>query len=110
MDAAARLTDTPIRFVIAGDGPEKASLVARGAPNVTFLPLQPENRLNDLLNLADAHVLPQLESAADLVLPSKLGGILASGKTLVAMADPDTELAVFLGNDAILVPAGDVAG
>ena len=108
MDAAEHLAGTPIRFVIAGDGPEKASLVARNAPNVTFLPLQPENRLNDLLNLADVHVLPQLESAADLVLPSKLGGILASGKTLVAMADLDTELAVFLGNDAVLVPAGDV--
>jgi len=109
MDAAEQLADTKIRFVIAGDGPEKASLVARNAANVTFLPLQPENRLNDLLNLADVHVLPQLESAADLVLPSKLGGILASGKTLVAMADLDTELAVFLGNDAVLVPAGDVA-
>lgn len=108
MDAAEQLADTPIRFVIAGDGPEKASLVARNAPNVTFLPLQPENRLNDLLNLADVHVLPQLESAADLVLPSKLGGILASGKTLVAMADLDTELAIFLDNDAVLVPAGDV--
>jgi colanic acid biosynthesis glycosyl transferase WcaI len=109
MDAAEQLAGTKIRFVIAGDGPEKASLVARNAKNVTFLPLQPENRLNDLLNLADVHVLPQLESAADLVLPSKLGGILASGKALVAMADLDTELAVFLDNDAVLVPAGDVA-
>jgi len=109
MDSAEQLADTPIKFVIAGDGPEKAALVARNARNVTFLPLQPESRLNDLLNLADVHVLPQLESAADLVLPSKLGGILASGKALVAMADPDTELAVFLGNDAVLVPAGNVA-
>lgn len=108
MDSAAQLVDTPIRFVIAGDGPEKAALVARNAGNVTFLPLQPEDRLNDLLNLADVHVLPQLESAADLVLPSKLGGILASGKALVAMADLDTELAIFLGNDAVLVPPGDV--
>jgi colanic acid biosynthesis glycosyl transferase WcaI len=108
MDAAAQLVDTPIKFVIAGDGPEKTALIARNAPNVTFLPLQPEHRLNDLLNLADVHVLPQLESAADLVLPSKLGGILASGKALVAMADLDTELAIFLGNDAILVPPGDV--
>lgn len=109
MDSAARLTDTPIRFVIAGDGPEKAALVARNAPNVTFLPLQPEERLNDLLNLADVHVLPQMQSAADLVLPSKLGGILASGKALVAMADLNTELAIFLGDDAVLVPPGDTA-
>ncbi len=110
MDAAERLIDAPVTFVIAGDGPEKAALVARNLPNVKFLPLQPEARLNELLNLADVHVLPQLSGAADLVLPSKLGGILASGKPLVAMADADTEIGVFLAGEAILVPSGEVDG
>jgi hypothetical protein len=35
-------------------------------------------RLNDLLNLADIHLLPQNARAADLVMPSKLTGMLAS--------------------------------
>jgi hypothetical protein len=37
-------------------------------------------RLNELLNLADIHLLPQNARAADLVMPSKLTGMLASGR------------------------------
>jgi len=110
LDAAEKLVgEIGIVFVIAGDGPAKAGLVARYGhlPNVRFLPVQPEERLCDLLNLADVHVLPQDRGAADLVLPSKLGGMLASGKPCIVMADPGTELYDFLGNDAILLPPGN---
>ncbi len=109
MEAAKQIGDTAVTFVIAGDGTEKAALVAQNLPNVKFLPLQPEERLNELLNLADVHLLPQMTGAADLVLPSKLGGMLASGRPLIAMADVDTEIGQFLADEAILVPAGDVA-
>jgi colanic acid biosynthesis glycosyl transferase WcaI len=74
-----------------------------------FLPLQPEERLCELLNLANLHVLPQSRGAADLVLPSKLGGMLASGKPVLVTADPGTELFEVLNGTAILVPAGDSA-
>ena len=57
--------------------------------------------------MADLHVLPQARGAADLVLPSKLGGMLASGKPVLATADADTELFEVLQGTAILVPAGD---
>ncbi len=58
----------------------KAELQARYAhlKNVRFLPFQPYARLNEFLNMADLHALPQDKGAADLVLPSKLGGMLAS--------------------------------
>lgn len=46
--------------------------------NLEFLPLQPVEKLDELLNLADIHVLPQKAGAADLVMPSKLTGMLAS--------------------------------
>ena len=110
VEAARQLASTPrVHFVIAGDGPEKPRLVQNCAilPNVHFLPLQPEERLCELLNLADLHVLPQSSGAADLVLPSKLGGMLASGKPVLATADADTELFEVLYGTAILVPAGD---
>ncbi|MDB5557652.1 MAG: Colanic acid biosynthesis glycosyltransferase WcaI [Enterovirga sp.] len=112
LEAASDLVDEPgAVFVIAGDGPEKPKLTARyGAlPNVRFLPLQPEERLNELLNLADLHVLPQLGGVADLVLPSKLGGMLASGKRILVTADRGTELHDFLDDVATVVPAGDSA-
>ena len=113
LDAAEALQGEPaLTFVIAGDGPAKDRLVARyGAlPNVRFLPIQPEARLCELLNLADIHVLPQHGGIADLVLPSKLGGMLASGKRLLVTADPGTELHGFLDGVATLVPAGDSRG
>ncbi len=112
LEAARRLAGKPhLHFVIAGDGPEKQRLMqdAGDLPNVHFLPLQPEARLCELLNLADLHVLPQSRGAADLVLPSKLGGMLASGKPVLATADAGTELFDVLNGTAILVPAGDSA-
>ena len=90
LDAARQLAGVAqVHFVIAGDGPEKQHLMQSYAdlPNVHFLPLQPEERLCELLNLANLHVLPQSRGAADLVLPSKLGGMLASGKPVLATAD-----------------------
>jgi colanic acid biosynthesis glycosyl transferase WcaI len=74
---------------------------------VRFLPLQPEALLPELLAAADLHLLPQGAGAADLVLPSKLGGMLASGKPILVQADPGTELHAFLEGAAILAPSGD---
>lgn len=103
-EAAARLADRrDICFVIAGEGPLKATLAAQYGhlPNVRLLGLQPEERLNEFLNLADCHILPQHPSVKDLVLPSKLGGMLASGKPIAVIADDDSELAAFLGDDCL---------
>jgi colanic acid biosynthesis glycosyl transferase WcaI len=76
-------------------------------PNVHFLPLKPEEPLCELFNLADLHLLPQARGAADLVLPSKLGGVLASSKLVLTTADANTDLFEVLQSKAILVPAGD---
>jgi len=110
LDAARRLTNSPdILFVIAGEGPMKRPLAEtyRDLTNVLYLPLQPPERLNDLLNLANLHVLPQARRAADLVLPSKLGGMLASGRPIVAATDANTELGDILKGIAVIVPAED---
>ena len=61
-----------------------------------LLPLQPADRLNELLNLADIHLLPQRADAADLVMPSKLTGMMASGRAVLATASPGTQLATVI--------------
>ena len=112
LEAAEALKDHPhIKFVIAGEGPAKKVLIRRFGklPNVRFLPLQPYERLNDFLNLADLHALPQDKGVADLVLPSKLGGMLATGRRIMAVAEPGTELAAYLGDTTDVVPPGDPA-
>lgn len=109
LEAADLLAEEPkVHVVIAGDGPIKAQLVLEYGerPNVHFLPVQPEERLCELLNLADIHALPQSKGIADLVLPSKLGGMLASRGQLVVAADPGTEMHDILEGHAVLVAPG----
>jgi colanic acid biosynthesis glycosyl transferase WcaI len=109
LDAAEKLQHVPnVTFVVAGDGPAKSALVARYGhlANLHFLPTQPEQRLCELLNLADVHVLPQMSGTADLVLPSKLGGMLASGRQIAVTANEGSELYDFLRDIAVIVPAG----
>jgi colanic acid biosynthesis glycosyl transferase WcaI len=86
---------SPIVFVFCGNGVGRADLEAlcAGLSNVRFLDLQPPERLNALLAMADIHLLPQREDAADLVMPSKLGAMLASGRPVVVTASAGTELA-----------------
>jgi colanic acid biosynthesis glycosyl transferase WcaI len=105
-------------FVLCGNGAGKADLMnaCQGLANVLFLDLQPLERLSELLGLADMHLLPQRADAADLVMPSKLTGMLASGRAVIATAAPGTELAMVVEEKAqcgVVVPpedAGALAG
>lgn len=79
-EAARALTHRPdIVFVICGDGVMRGQLEAacEGLPNVRLLPLQPKEQLCELLGMADIHLLTQSAEAEDLVLPSKLTGMLS---------------------------------
>ena len=90
-----QLADVPnLLWLLAGEGPTKAALIeaTAGLDQVRVLPLQPVERLNEWLNLADLHLLPQKAGAADVVLPSKLLGILASGRPVVASSPAGSEL------------------
>jgi len=98
-----------IQFVFCGNGAGRADLenACIGLNNVMFLDLQPFERLGELLGMADIHLLPQRADAADLVMPSKLTGMLASGKSVIATATADTELGCVIIEDAkcgLIVP------
>jgi colanic acid biosynthesis glycosyl transferase WcaI len=103
--------DPRIHFVFCGDGIFRSQLEKQVymRENVTMLPLQPVDKLNDLLNAADIHLLPQRRGAADLVMPSKLGGILSSGRPVIATADPKTQVAHMVEGCGLIVPPGDHA-
>ncbi len=104
--------DPRVHFIFCGDGalrPRMEQSVA-GLKNVTMLPLQSAASLNDLLNAADIHLLPQRADAADLVMPSKLTGMLASGRPIVATAARGTQVALAIEGCGLAVEPGDMAG
>jgi colanic acid biosynthesis glycosyl transferase WcaI len=110
-DAAVALAARQdLTFVFCGSGAAKADLLERcsGLTNCVFMPLQPVERLNELLNLADIHVLPQRGDAADLVMPSKLTGMLASGRATIAMARRGTALYEAVASRGVVVPPDNV--
>jgi colanic acid biosynthesis glycosyl transferase WcaI len=100
---------TNIQFILCGDGPHKSELqeLAASLSNVHFLAIQPDDRFAQLLNTADIHIIPQRAEAADLVLPSKLGGIFASGRPVIAMATANTGLGDDVEGAGLVVPPGD---
>jgi colanic acid biosynthesis glycosyl transferase WcaI len=63
-----------------------------GLSNVLFLPLQPAERLNRFLNMADLHLVLQKANASDLVMPSKLSTILSVGGIAIVSAPADSTL------------------
>jgi colanic acid biosynthesis glycosyl transferase WcaI len=112
LGAARLLLSRPeILFVLCGEGPAKKGLIdsAASLTNVRFFGLQPGEKLNELVNLADAHLLPQLANAADLVMPSKLITMLASGKPVIATANRGTQISKVLDKIGILVQPENAA-
>jgi colanic acid biosynthesis glycosyl transferase WcaI len=99
-------------WVFCGDGVGRIDLEKKcsNLPNVIMLTLQPKEKLNKLLNLADIHLLPQSANVAGLVLPSKLIGILSSGRPVVATSFPNTELYDICRQFGIVVDPGDEQG
>jgi colanic acid biosynthesis glycosyl transferase WcaI len=113
VEAARRLQKRPeILFVLAGAGVARTRLESQGKnlPNLRWLPLQPAERLNEWLNLADIHLLPQRADAADLVMPSKLTGMMASGRPVVATALSGTQIGQVVAGCGRLVAPADLNG
>jgi colanic acid biosynthesis glycosyl transferase WcaI len=85
-----------LKFIICGAGPYKEKLQRKAGDmllkNVIFLPIQPHEKLNDLLNMADVHLVLQKATAADLVMPSKLTTILSVGGLAIVAASEGTTL------------------
>jgi colanic acid biosynthesis glycosyl transferase WcaI len=84
-------SNTRLKFVICGSGPFKDKLrsLAKSLKlqNVSFMPLQPIERFNRFLNMADVHLIVQKANAGDLVMPSKLNTVLAIGGVALITAD-----------------------
>ena len=94
-----------IKFVICGSGPYKEKLMEMRKQmkldNILFLPLQPHEKFNDFLNMADLHLVLQKGGASDLVMPSKLSTILAVGGVAIVSALSGTGLYSYVNDNGI---------
>jgi putative colanic acid biosynthesis glycosyltransferase WcaI len=93
--ATKKLTDDGVRLVFVGDGAQRQELQASaaGAPNIVFMPFFPSSLIPSVLAAADAHVITVKRGLEGVVVPSKLYGILAAGKPIVAVVPAETDVA-----------------
>lgn len=106
IDAAKQFRNRPdVHFIVCGSGGSRDRLKAMaeqaGLTGLSFYPLQPYEKMSALLATADIHLVLQKKSASDLVMPSKLTGILASGGFSLVSALPGTSLYETVDNDCL---------
>lgn len=85
-----------IKFIFVGGGLGKHRLSNKAAQlnlkNISFFDLQPYSDLPNLLSTANIHLVLQKKGTSDLILPSKLTGILSSGGISIITAVEETFL------------------
>jgi len=91
---AASLIDDGVGLVFVGDGAQRARLESAAAniPNVRFMPFFPANKISSVLAAADAHLITVKRGLEGVVVPSKMYGILAAAKPIVAVAPRECDV------------------
>src|SRR5260370_26184911 len=96
--AARHLTNEGVGLVFVGDGAQRPQIeaAAEGSGNIRFLEFFPASRIPSVLAAGDAPIITVKRGLEGVVVPSKMYGILAAGKTILAVAPKGTD-AVALG-------------
>jgi colanic acid biosynthesis glycosyl transferase WcaI len=98
LQAAARLQpeEKEICFVLIGEGLRKNELLAatrqHNLQNVRFLPFQPRETFPEVLAAADVNLVTLNVASAQSSLPSKVFNGMASGRPVLAITPPESEL------------------
>ncbi|MGU3497944.1 glycosyltransferase family 4 protein [Mycobacterium sp. C31M] len=111
---AARLADqrqARIRFVLVGDGGERARLetLAQGIERIEFIDPLEDNDYRFALAAADVLLVNELPGVANMAVPSKLTSYFHAGRPIVAATDPRgiTASEIEVAKAGVVVPAGD---
>jgi glycosyltransferase involved in cell wall biosynthesis len=118
LDALVRATTflrdlEDLAVVIIGSGARRSELITLArtleADKVEILPYQERSILSQSLSTADVHVVGLARGLAGYVVPSRLYGILAAGRPVIAAADRESETAQLVADVGcgVIVPPGD---
>jgi glycosyltransferase involved in cell wall biosynthesis len=93
--AVNELASDGVALVFVGEGAQRDAVVESASqfPNVKFLPFFPGSKIPSVLAAADVHVITVKRGLEGVVVPSKMYGILAAGKPIVAVATMETDVA-----------------
>lgn len=109
--AAQKLSAEKIEFLLVGDGPEKQDLIsmARGLnlTSVQFLPPIPKNEVPQILQTADALLVP-LKIQLTGAVPSKLYESMSMGKPILLVAKGEAASIVMNTNCGMVIAPGDI--
>jgi len=101
-----------LRIVLIGGGARREELKALArllqVDNVVFMGYQPRESLADSLSSADVHVVGLARGLAGFVVPSRLYGVLAVGRPVIAAAEDSSETATVVrsADCGVVVPPG----
>lgn len=89
-----------ILFLFVGNGGKKTKIQNMAEnlklDNVKFLPFQPQERLSESLSMADVSLMGIYPENEGVIMPSKLYSLLAVGRPIVCVSDPESEVANIL--------------
>jgi glycosyltransferase involved in cell wall biosynthesis len=93
--AARKLTSDGVGLVFVGDGAQRAEVeaAAAGSNNIRFIDYFTYGKIPSVLAAADAHIVTVKRGLEGVVVPSKMYGILAAGKPIVAVAPKESDVA-----------------
>ncbi|OYP39174.1 glycosyltransferase family 4 protein [Rhodopirellula sp. MGV] len=86
------------KLLLVGNGASRDRLIEHAQrlglneDRVQFVSYQPREKLYESLSAADVHVVSMHERVVGCLCPSKLYGIMAVGRPVIAIADPKTDL------------------
>jgi colanic acid biosynthesis glycosyl transferase WcaI len=95
VDGARQVEGEGIGMVFVGEGSwrERVENMAAGTRAVRLLPFRPPEEIPYVLGAADVHIVTVRRGLEGVVVPSKLYGILAAGKPVLAVAPPSSDVA-----------------
>ncbi len=95
IEAAGLLDDRDVGFVFVGDGTQRSRVeaLAGRCANVRFLPFRPPEQIPCVLAAGDVHMVTVRRGLEGVVLPSKLYGVLAAGRPVLAVVPEGSDVA-----------------
>jgi glycosyltransferase involved in cell wall biosynthesis len=105
-EAAERLLEYPdIHFLVVGSGFQKEALLKTvadtGLTNVSVLAPCSDDELEAYLNACDIALISFRSGMTGVSVPSRMYNVMAAGKPILAVADPESELARVVSEEAI---------